>query len=268
MNRTKLTFYQSVRFTVFCSIVGLLAACGPIRPPKDAYQDVHTLLKQMDQKRGPVESFRIAGSIDHVQEQRVRGKAFIFSKLPGNLRIDILSPFGNTLSVLTADSDKFGLSDYKVGRFFTGKPIPCNVARFVGVALPPSDVIAILIGKVPLIEGTKELKWHPDGYYVVTITKGNMVQTLHIGADKKTLPLQMAQIKENNKIVFNVSFNMWRSVGDARVPYEIRIEMPRDKAELFVQYDADGVEVNVDLPDDAWDQTVPAGARLEQLVCD
>ncbi|MBN2715504.1 MAG: DUF4292 domain-containing protein [Deltaproteobacteria bacterium] len=246
----------------------LQLACGPIRPPKDAYQDASTLLSQMAQKRAQVKSFRIAGAIDHVQEQRIRGKAYMFAQLPNNLRIDVLSPFGTTLSVLTANKDKFGLSDYKVSRFFTGEPSPCNVAKFVGVALPPSDIITILIGKVPVIEGEPQISWHPDGHYVVTIKRDSLVQVLHIGADKNTLPLLSSEVRENGKVIFNVSFDLWRITNDIFIPYEIRIRMPKDKAELFVQYEDDGVELNVTLPDDAWAQTVPAGARLEQLSCD
>lgn len=239
-----------------------------MRPPADAYQDADTLLQQMAAKRSPIRSFRIAGSIDHVQKQRVRGKAYIFARLPHNLRIDILSPFGSTLSVLTADEQRFGLSDYKAGRFFSGAPSPCNVARFAGVALPPDDMTGILIGQVPLLDGPRQITWDPEGHYVVTIEKGNTRQILHIGADKSTLPLLRARMTEAGKPVFDVSFDMWRMVDDFSVPFEIRVKMPRDNAELFVQYDDDGVELNVDLPDDAWEQTVPSGAKLEQLTCD
>jgi outer membrane lipoprotein-sorting protein len=239
-----------------------------MRPPADAYQDAETLLQQMKEKRASIRSFRIAGSIDHVQKQRVRGKAFIFARLPHHLRIDILSPFGNTLSVLTADEKRFGLSDYKVGRFFSGAPSPCNVARFAGIPLPPEDMIAILIGQVPLMDGSREITWDPEGHYVVTIEKGTTRQILHIGADKATLPLLRAQMMEEGALVFDVSFDMWRMVDDVSVPFEIRVKMPRDKAELFVQYDDDSVELNVKLPEDAWEQTVPAGATLEPLNCD
>ena len=246
----------------------LLLGCGPIRPPKDAYQDASTLLSQMNEKRATVKTFRIAGSIDHIKEQRIRGKAYIFAELPYNLRIDVLSPFGTTLSVLTANREKFGLSDYKVSRFFTGKPSPCNVAKFVGVALPPEDIITILIGKVPLIDGEQRISWDPKGYYVVTLTQNDLEQVLHIGADKTSLPLMRSQVREKGKLIFDVSFDIWRKVGESYIPYEIRVNMPEDKAELFIQYEEDGVEVNVDLPNDAWDQTVPDGARLEQLTCD
>ena len=61
---------------------------------------------------------------------------------------------------------------------------------------------------------------------------------------------------------------MWRMTGDVSVPYEIRVNIPRDKSELYIRYDDDGVELNVTLPDDAWQQTVPSGAKLEPLTCD
>ncbi|MBN2341708.1 MAG: DUF4292 domain-containing protein [Deltaproteobacteria bacterium] len=262
MKRRYSQFVPTVLALVF------IAACGPIRPPRNAYQDANTLLSEMEKLRAPIHSFRIAGSIDHVQEQRIRGKAYMFSKLPDNLRIDILSPFGNTLSVLTADKKKFGLSDYKTGRFFSGAPKPCNVARFVGVALPPKDVITIMVGKIPIIKGEQHISWHEDGHYVVTITNATMTQVLHIGADKETLPLLSASLTENGKKTIDISYDMWRFVGDLYVPYEIRIQMPNDNAELFVQYEEDGVELNVELPEDAWDQTIPDGARMEALTCE
>lgn len=243
-------------------------ACGPIRPPKDAYQDAQTLLDKMNERRAPIKSFRMAGSIDHVQKQRIRGKAYIFSMLPDKLRIDVLSPFGTTLSVLTSDKTKFGLSDYKSNRFFSGEPKPCNVERFVGIPLPPKDVVTLLIGKVPTITGAFEISWHEDGFYVVTITNDTMVQTLHIGKDKKTLPLLRATLVENGQPVFDVTYDMWRMTDTHFVPYEIFIKMPKDNTELFIHYEDDSVELNVELPEDAWDQTVPNGAKIETLICD
>lgn len=253
---------------VLAASVLFLLSCGPIRPPADAYQDANTLLAQMEQKRAPIQSFRIAGSIDHVSDQRVRGKTYIFSKLPDNLRIDILSPFGNTLSVLTADKTKFGLSDYKSGKFFSGAPKPCNVARFIGIPLFPKEVITILIGQIPLIAGDAKISWHEDGHYIVTITNGNMEQILHIGPDKKTLPLRRAILKENDQIYFDVSYAAWKMTEEIYIPYEIHVKMPKENAELFVQYESDGVELNVSLPANAWEQTMPNGAKRQPLECD
>ena len=49
------------------------------------------------------------------------------------------------------------------------------------------------------------------------------------------------------------------------MPHEIRVKMPREKADLLIRYDPGAVELNVALPDDAWDQTPPANLTPEQV---
>jgi hypothetical protein len=79
--------------------------------------------------------------------------------------------------------------------------------------------------------------------------------------------LRRSRLVEGDAVVFDMTFDRWRPVDGASVPHEIRVKMPRDKADLLVRYDEGGVELNVDLPQDAWTQEFPAGAKVEPVEC-
>jgi hypothetical protein len=243
-------------------------ACGPVPRPDDAYASAPDLLRDMRALREGIKSFRITGKVDHFgEEHRVQGKTFLFGELPGRLRVDLLSPFGNTLSVLTVDRDRFQLADFRENRFLEGPAEPCNIARLIRVPLPAEDVIRALIGHSPVIEGHEQVEWDRQGFYRVVITDGERVQTLEVGPDRSSLPLRRSKLMEGGQKVFDMTFDRWERVDGAWVPHEIRVKMPAEKADLLMRYDEGGVEVDVELPADAWTQSFPDGATVEPVDC-
>jgi hypothetical protein len=243
--------------------------CGPVPRPSDAYTEAPNLLEDLAAKREEIHSFRIIGRVDHFgEEHRIQGKTFLFAELPGRLRIELVSPFGNPLSVLTVNDSVFALHDLREGRFFVGPAEPCNIARLVQLPLPPSDVIRILIGHSPLIEGVSTVTWNKNGYYDVNIRQGNRIQQLRVGKDHNMLPLLQSRLEDSGQIVFDIAYEKWRRSGGVFVPHEIRVKMPNDNVDLLIRYDDDGVELNVEMPDDAWVQSPPAGIQVEQVDCD
>jgi outer membrane lipoprotein-sorting protein len=249
-------------------LASLLAACGPAPRPADAYASAPDLVRDMLALRAKVRSLRAAGRADHYGERgRVQGKIFAFAKQPGRLRVDLMSPFGSTLAVLTADGAVFRLSDLRESRYYEGPAEPCNIARLIGVPLAPEDAMAALAGSTPIIEGSPVVTWDGGGFYRVRIEGGGLAQTLEIGPSRRVLPLRRSLLERNGETVFDMTFDRWLDVGGASVPHEIRVSMPREKAELLVRYDEGAVEVNVDLPDDAFTQTPPPGTAVESVSC-
>lgn len=252
--------------TLFVGQVG----CGPVPPPKNAYTDGQTLLEDMAKRRDRIRSFRITGRVDHFGDgQRIQGKIFLFAKLPESLRIELVSPFDSPLQILTVNEGVFALHDLREGRFFTGPAEPCNIARLVRIPLPPEDVARILIGHSPIIEGETRVTWDRRGYYRVDIEAEGKVQQLQISGDKNRLELQRSRLAlSDGTVVFDLIYKDWDPRGDGTMPHQIRVKMPRDKADLLLRYDADGVEINVTLPRDAWTQAPPRGIKEERLSCD
>ncbi len=266
--------YKALTLLTVITLIGL--ACGPVAPPKNAYETAADLLRDQRARREAVRSFRITGRVDHFgEEHRVQGKIYLFAELPGRhgakhqgrLRIELVSPFGSPMSVLTVNDGVFALHDLREGRYLTGPAEPCNIARLVRIPLPPEDVMAILVGHTPIIDGAEEVAWDNRGFYRVTISDAPRTQLLDIGPGEKTLPLQRSKLEDEAGTVFDLTYDRWHSVGVAAMPHEIRIKMPRQKADLLLRYDEGGVELNVDLPADAWDQSPPQGLTVEQVTC-
>jgi hypothetical protein len=245
-----------------------LAACGPVPFPEGGFRSAPHLLGEMAALRGRVHTLRAAGKVDSFGgEQRIQGRAFVFLELPRRLRVEIVSPFGSTLSALTVDGDDFALSDHREGRFLKGPAEPCNIARLVQVPLSPEDAAKLLVGDVPVIPGAPEVRWIDEGRYRVTIRDGDRRQTMDIDPDPDSLALRRSRLEDRGEAVFDVHFDRWRRVGDAHVPHEIRAAMPREGADVLLRYDEGTVEINADLPAEAWSQAFPEGAVVESVLC-
>lgn len=226
-------------------------------------------MADMAARSDKISSFRITGRVDHFgKEHRIQGKVFLFARLPSKLRVDLLSPFGSTLSVLTVNDGRFAMSDIRQDRYLEGPAEPCNIARLIRIPLPPEDVARVLLGHTPIIDGAAEVIWSDKGYYRVTIRDGDRIQRLDVGPDPEVLPLRRSRLEDSTGQVFDMTFERWRPVNGIPVPHEIRIKMPKDDADLLVRYDDGGVELNVKMPADAWDHSFPDGANVEHVTCD
>ena len=70
---------------------------------------------------------------------------------PDSVRFDVFSPFGVTLSTLTADGRDFALFDMKEKSFLRGPANTCNVARSTQVPVPPFALVQLLRGEAPVL---------------------------------------------------------------------------------------------------------------------
>jgi len=245
-------------------------ACGPIPPPENAYTQAPEILNDLASRREGIRSFRIMGRVDHFgKKHRIQGKTFLFAILPQKLRIELVSPFGNPLDVLTINEEAFAIYDMREGKYLTGKPEPYNIARFVQIPMPAEDVVRILIGDTPLIKGESTVAWDRNkGIYRVTISNGERTQRLEIGKEHDVLPLMRSTLEDAEGVVFDITYKRWQPVKGFRLPHEIRIKMPREEADLLVRYDSGGVELNVELPANAWSQKPPPGLKPEVATCE
>ena len=131
-----MTMVRVLLLIILCALVFAIA-CGPVPPPQDAYTKAPKILADLEERRNKINSFRITGRVDHFgEEHRVQGKTYFFSVLPKKLRIELVSPFGSPLNVLTINDDVFALHDLREGRYLTGPAKPCNIARLVRSPCP------------------------------------------------------------------------------------------------------------------------------------
>ncbi|MCP4197316.1 MAG: DUF4292 domain-containing protein [Proteobacteria bacterium] len=246
----------------------LAAACGPVPPPKDGYTGAPSLLEDFATLRNKARSFRIAGVIDSRGDgQRIQGKVYLFGRVPGLLRMELISPFNTPLSVLTANGSTFALHDLRNGRYFTGPADPCNIARLINIPLPPGDILQILLGNSPRIKGIESVTWHNKGFYRVVIKSETQRQRLEIGPLKSELPLKNSLLEDEYGTVFDITYDRWYPVNGISIPHEIHIKMPRDQVDLKISFNNNGIELNVELPEKAFAQSPPPGTVAEEVIC-
>jgi len=90
---------------------------------------------------------------------------------PDKLRLDVVSPFGATISTLTSDGHEFALFDLRQKQFLRGPANACNLGRFTHVPLPPAALVQLLRGEAPVLlhsPAAASIAWE-SGEYVVRI---------------------------------------------------------------------------------------------------
>ena len=68
---------------------------------------------------------------------------------PTALRVEVATPFGLPALVATAGPDEITIFRVLERRAQTARPSPAAVERWLGVALPPTTLIRLLVGNVP-----------------------------------------------------------------------------------------------------------------------
>lgn len=113
------------------------------------------------------------GKLDYFgKEGRVRGTVLFMAQSPDRVRLDVVSPFGATISTLTSNGKDFSLLDLRQKVFLHGPANACNLAQFTHVPMPPHALVSLLRGEPPLLAHaapSATLAWE-GGRYVVRIT--------------------------------------------------------------------------------------------------
>ncbi len=120
-------------------------------------------------------------SLDYFGEgMRVTGKLLYLAAAPAQLRFDVYSPFGATISTLTSDGEHFALFDLPTKTFFEGPATTCNVERFTRVPVPPLALVELLRGQAPVLAHTADaarIEWQSGffggGHYLLELSGAN-----------------------------------------------------------------------------------------------
>ncbi|HLV20107.1 MAG TPA: hypothetical protein VKZ49_04465 [Polyangiaceae bacterium] len=149
----------------------LLVVTGCVRePPPSQFPSARAAIERMRESHACSRGVQGEAKIDYFGDGgRVRGNVLYIALLPENLRFDVFSPFGVTLSTLTADGEQFALFDLQEKRFWHGPAKACNVARFTHVPVPPFALVELMRGVAPVLvhePQSARIGWDSDGYVI------------------------------------------------------------------------------------------------------
>lgn len=173
----------SLGFARASALVSIAAGCAT-SPPPSRFPTAEDALSRMRATHDCSRGVQGESKVDYFGESgRVRGSMLFVAARPEQLRFDVFSPFGATLSTLTSDGREFALLDFAHKRFFTGPASVCNVARFLRVPVAPHALVTLLGGEAPVLVHRPEsatLAWESGTYVVRIASRHDASETIEL----------------------------------------------------------------------------------------
>jgi hypothetical protein len=243
-----------------------VVACAPRAPPADLSLDPGALLEQVRAARDRV--VRVQGQARvHVQSREFTGTVgqFVAAEKPDRLHLELLDFFGNPVAVMVAGNGRFALWDARQKIFYRGAPTIENLARIVPLAIQAQDLVTILCGSAPMLDGRPTAATPGRGVVILDLEADGVVQRLGVGAKAVIESSHVARV-ENGPVpgAVNLDFDAFRDLGGTRFPKEVALT---SSAPAKVRLELTWREVDLNDPIDPalFRLEPPRGARIVDL---
>jgi hypothetical protein len=168
-----------------------LSLAGCVRdPPPSRFPSADDALARMRETYACSRGVRAEAKVEYFGAGRVKGNVLYMGALLEQVRFDVFSPFGVTLSTLTSDGEQFSLYDLREKTFLFGPASACNIARFTQVPVPPFALVQMLRGEAPVLvhePAQAQIEWEGwDGYAVRIQSKHGASQVIHLEPTEST----------------------------------------------------------------------------------
>jgi len=269
-------------------------------PPASRFPDAAALLSRLHDEQACSRGLAGEGKLDYFgKEGRVRGSVLFMMSSPDRVRLDVVSPFGATISTLTSDGSAFSLYDLRQKVFLHGPASACNLAQFTHVPMPPHALVSLLRGEPPLLSHappSARLSWE-GGRYVVRIdsahaaTEEVAISLVDEDFDKpyasQRLELSSIEVKQQGYVLYRAELAEHleaatappRSDPDgidpdvppsgpacqARLPRRLHLEVPAEGQDLLLSVSE--IAHNPPLRPGAFEQRPPAGVVVRSSPC-
>jgi hypothetical protein len=250
-----------------------LAGCATRVPPADLSRDPAALLDQVRAAQARVT--RVHGSARvHIESPDGSGTVteLAAAEKPDRVRLETLDFFGNPAAILVAADGRFAFLDRRDNVFYRGDASPENVSRLLPVLLPVEEIVTLLCGSAPLLDGRPLEVGVEGGQVLLTLGLGNLGQRLAVGdqariewsrirrweAGPEGVPREVAP-------AYDVRFEGFRDRKGVRFPTELHLDAPSARARVDFAWRGD-LEVNGRLDPALFRLEPPRGARVVDLA--
>lgn len=288
-----------MRSLIAVLLFGALAGCSRAAPPS-RFPDAQSLLARLHDEQKCSRGLSGEGKIDYFgKEGRVRGSLLFMASSPEQVRLDVVSPFGATVSTLTSDGQRFALYDLRQKVFLQGPASACNLAQFTHVPMPPHALVSLLRGEPPVLvhqPPQASLVWE-GGRYVVRIQSSHQaVQEIAISpsdADyakpwaQQRLSLESVEVRQQDYVLYRAELADHRPAQtapprsdpdgidpdvppsgpacSASVPRRLHLEVPSEEQDLVLSVSE--IAHNPPLQAGVFQQRVPGGVVVRSSPC-
>lgn len=285
----------------------VVGACG--RPPRHPMTSADAALERLRDQTACSRAVQGEAALSFSGAgRRLRGKVLYLAHAPDQLRFDVFSSFGVTLSTLTSDGSKFSLYNLEERSFLYGTASACNVARFTQVPVPPAALVELLRGRPPVLVHATDgasIRYRggflsPGRYEIRVAGQHDSVETIELGLfpedwalppERQRLRLLRVLVTQAGRSLYEVDLS-----GHARrtrlpsvlSPEEMALGLaarppsgPECSAEVpgkldfyvpetgyAVSFENREVHHNPPLAAETFSQSVPSGVVVQRSACD
>ncbi len=242
-------------------LLSLAAGCIPRAvPPPDLSLDPAQLLAQVRSAQARVHSVQGNARL-YVRSPSFTGMVgqFVAAERPDRLRLETLDFFGNQAAVMVADGARFALYDAHARTVYVGAPTPANLARLAPIAMRAEDLVSILCGAAPILDGTPIAAEPARRAVRLRIEAGARTEEITVGAGAQ---VERARMLGREPGAFEVSFSERAPVEG--VPFPQSVTLASDHG-VRVELEWKDAEVNRTLDPALFRLEPPRGARVVEL---
>lgn len=232
------------------------------------------LLAHVQKSRSGLLALRARAKADVMGNQgRIKVDISLIAARPQRLRLAGENSLTGPLLTLATDGTTFQLLDVRENRFQTGAVSACNMARILGIAMHPSQVIEVLMGGVPLLPNPSalEVSWdgRDGGREVLTLRDGRGIsEVIYLQAEGRTWDVREAEGRdEQGKAVWRLRNEGFALLDGStlRMPATTYLEDPPHKSDLRLRWRER--EPNPPLEPEVFHMDAPAGVPVEPDAC-
>jgi hypothetical protein len=180
--------------------------------------------------------------------ERGTGTAGLFVAVvePATLHLEALDFFGRPQAQLVSDGKRFGLYDAQAGKYFTGPASAANLSRVLPVPLPPDELAALLLGRVPRNEGVEP---------IMSLDRDRGVFVVQLGTQRLEIEPPSYRVVKSTKVAYSVEMGAIEAVGPVTFPKHAVLEASGARMELNWKE----VELNVPPEASMFELSAPEG---------
>ena len=282
------------------ALLAALAVGCASPPPASQFPNAQAALDRMRATTSCSRALTSDAKIDYFGEAgRIRGSLLYVVAVPDKLRLDVVSPFGATVSTVTSDGHDFALFDLRQKQFLRGPANACNLGRFTHVPVPPAALVQLLRGEAPVLvhaPSAATIAWESGEYVVRIQSTRDASEEIHLQplAQDYSLPFSAQRVRVTEVRVAQQGIELYRAqlvghraakmsgprvdpdgldppvppsgpVCQAEVPGRLRLQVPDGDQDVILE----NVDVSHNPPLSAqlFQQSPPGGVSVRYSPC-
>lgn len=230
--------------------------------PEGRIEDAPTLYQHVRERQAQVVNLEGDAKL-RVESPQGSGTlgTFLAITRPGFIHLETYDFFNRPVASLVSDGARFGVYQAQGNTYFQGPSSPENVSRFLPIVLPSEELVAVMLGQVPLLppETMTLALDEKERVYVLTLVRGAAKQTLRVD------PRHLRVVKSEVRGVpgYDLAFEDFKQRGELLFPGKVILTASQADTKLELRYTEITLNGRPDLT--LYELTPPEGAKVVEV---